>query len=67
MEVILKFFFEKLLEGIEVKKTDFFENRAYFKILPKTLFTYPIDKFFNFEAGKNSIIEVFDLKMKRLI
>ncbi len=46
--------FEKLLEGIEVQlETDFFENRAYFEnIAENIIYTGPIDKFFNYEAGK---------------
>ena len=46
--------FEKLLEGIEVQlETDFFENRAYFENLAENIiYTGPIDKFFNYEAGK---------------
>ena len=46
--------FEKLLDGIEVQlETDFFENRAYFEnIAENIIYTGPIDRFFNFEAGK---------------
>lgn len=46
--------FEKLLEGIEVKlETDFFENRTSFENLAENIiYTGPIDKFFDFEAGK---------------
>ena len=46
--------FEKLLEGTEVKlETDFFENRASFEDLAENIiYTGPIDRFFNFEAGK---------------
>lgn len=46
--------FVKLLEGIEVQlETDFFENRAYFEnIAENIIYTGPIDKFFNYEAGK---------------
>ena len=46
--------FEKLLDGIEVQlETDFFENRAYFEnIAENIIYTGPIDKFFNYEAGK---------------
>ena len=46
--------FEKLLEGIEVRlETDFFENRAYYEALAENIiYTGPIDKFFNYEAGK---------------
>lgn len=46
--------FEKLLDGIEVQlTTDFFENRAYFENLAENIiYTGPIDKFFNYEAGK---------------
>ena len=46
--------FEKLLEGIEVQlETDFFENRVCFEDLAENIiYTGPIDKFFNYEAGK---------------
>ena len=46
--------FEKLLEETEVLlKTDFFANREYFEALAdKIIYTGPIDKFFNYEAGK---------------
>lgn len=46
--------FEKLLDGIEVQlEADFFENRAYFENLAENIiYTGPIDKFFNYEAGK---------------
>ena len=46
--------FEKLLEGIEVRlETDFFENRAYYEALAENIiYTGPIDKFFNYAAGK---------------
>ena len=46
--------FEKLLDGIEVQlETDFFENRAYFENLAENIiYTGPVDKFFNYEAGK---------------
>ena len=46
--------FEKLLEGIEVRlEIDFFENRAYYEALAENIiYTGPIDKFFNYEAGK---------------
>ena len=46
--------FEKLLEETEVLlKTDFFANRGYFEALAeKIIYTGPIDKFFNYEAGK---------------
>ena len=46
--------FEKLLEETEVLlNTDFFANRGYFEALAeKIIYTGPIDKFFNYEAGK---------------
>ena len=46
--------FEKLLEETEVLlKTDFFANREYFEALAdKIIYTGPIDKFFDYEAGK---------------
>ena len=46
--------FEKLLEGIEVRlEIDFFENRAYYEALAENIiYTGPIDKFFNYAAGK---------------
>ena len=46
--------FENLLEGIEIKlKQISLKIEPISKILPKTLFTPgPIDKFFNYEAGK---------------
>ena len=46
--------FEKLLEETEVLlNTDFFANREYFEALAeKIIYTGPIDKFFDYEAGK---------------
>ena len=46
--------FEKLLEETKVLlKTDFFANREYFEALAeKIIYTGPIDKFFDYEAGK---------------
>ena len=46
--------FEKLLEETEVLlNTDFFANRGYFEALAeKIIYTGPIDKFFDYEAGK---------------
>lgn len=46
--------FEKLLDGVEVRlETDFFENRTHYENLAENIiYTGPIDKFFNNEAGK---------------
>jgi UDP-galactopyranose mutase len=46
--------FDKLLEGIEVKRnTDYFSNKIEFdKISKKIIYTGPIDKYFNYRFGE---------------
>jgi UDP-galactopyranose mutase len=45
--------FEKLLDGIDVRlETDYFENRETLsQICQKTIYTGPIDRFYNYEFG----------------